>query len=289
VVAARAGDIRLIKFLLAKGADPNLAATYDWSPLGMAAFAYHCDAAEALVQAGAKVNLPDAVLPPLESAIAGVTLNDKGPRGRSRWKLVRYLVDHGADVHDRSREGEPPIFSTMDGQSPNAADMLGYLLEHGAKIDEQYPYIGTALHRAAELQDVATVEYVVSKGADIQARNEHGETPIFMAVREGRPDVRSCLLRHGASLADRDNLGETPLFAAVRTIDKDRVQWCIDHGADVSASNKQGRTPLALLLSFKVEGVSTDGDGMFTEEKFEAVKKVLLAAEQKLSRGPRPY
>ena len=283
VLAARRGDANAVRLLLSRGAKPDLGTEFD-SPLTEACgaaymfYGYKPEAAELLLAAGGKVNRCSYAFSPLNIAISGLVTWAKGPRDRNRWGLVRDLVDKGADINLKPEGGEPPLFATMDGVSPNSTDVLQYLLDHGAEIDQQYPYVGTVLHRAAESQDTAAIGFILSKGAKIDARNERGETPIFAAVSSNTPQVCAFLLHHGASLGDRDDLGETPIFAAVRKLKATAVQWCVDHGASISARNKKGRTPIALLKSFQTEGLSTDSDSVFTPEHYQETYQVLERA-----------
>ena len=54
-----------------------------------------------------------------------------------------------------------------------------------------------------------------------------------------------CLVEHGADVNGRDNVGNTPLFEAVGFSPRiDRLEYLISQGADVHAKNNEGKTVL---------------------------------------------
>jgi len=54
----------------------------------------------------------------------------------------------------------------------------------------------------------------MNAGADIEARNMDGETPLCVAARREKVGAVQCRLRSGANVDARDNLDQSPLFIA---------------------------------------------------------------------------
>src|SRR4051812_44608769 len=81
---------------------------------------------------------------------------------------------------------------------------------------------------------------------DVHARGVRGETYLFEAVRRNQGDVAEALLRHGADVNASDSLGGTPLMLAVITIDTDTslTRVLLDAGADRNTTDNTGATPL---------------------------------------------
>ncbi len=80
----------------------------------------------------------------------------------------------------------------------------------------------TPLHLVARGQNLAPVDssrlvkvLAGEAGADVEARNRLGETPLFAAAAEGNPAAAKALLEVGADPLARRNDGRTPVWAAV--------------------------------------------------------------------------
>lgn len=99
----------------------------------------------------------------------------------------------------------------------------------------------TALHWAAVSGKRNAVDYLVTRGANVDAKDNQGRTPLFAAAAVGRADVVEYLIMHGADMDAQDNNRFTPLDIAVDRRRGDVVKLLTDLGAKTS-----GRlTPLA--------------------------------------------
>jgi hypothetical protein len=134
------------------------------------------------------------------------------------------------------------------------ADRVRKLLRKGANVNAR-DYIGcTPLHRAAFWGHAKVAELLLERGADVNARNEGGRTP-------GLADVVRLLLEHGADVNARDKNGKTPLHHAASRGHADVAELLLDHGADVNARDKDGQTPLHVAAAEKVfESFAADAE-----------------------------
>jgi|HubBroStandDraft_3_1064219.scaffolds.fasta_scaffold148941_2 ankyrin repeat protein len=110
------------------------------------------------------------------------------------------------------------------------------------QIDQQ-----TALYQA---RNAKVAEALIKHGADVNARDDHQQTPIFMQTAGTSLDVVDVLLRHGADINARDNENETPLISAVTQADPTMVAALVARGADMSVRDSNGRTALGNALNF---------------------------------------
>lgn len=94
----------------------------------------------------------------------------------------------------------------------------------------------------AKSEDVARL--LIAKGADVNARDWSGQTALHTAASSGRNEVVALLIEQGANVNAVDNFGETPLYRAVLKGDTDTVRLLIRHGADVGVGDLRGNTPL---------------------------------------------
>ena len=112
----------------------------------------------------------------------------------------------------------PLIVAAFNGRT----EICGLLLAHGSNVNEVEPDTKhTALHLAAGKGDNASVEVLLSWGAEINPQNYAGFSPLHFACQEGHlPCVRS-LLKAGASLTLPDNKDNLPIHIAAQ---KNRVE-----------------------------------------------------------------
>ena len=130
-----------------------------------------------------------------------------------------------------------------------------------------YAYAGdTALHiaAAAHLPDIA--EDLVSRGANVRAKNRRGAEPLHYASDGGpgsrawNPDAQFAvvefLIKAGADPNSKDKSGVAPIHRAVRTRCAAAVRALLVNGADVRIKNKSGSTPLHLSVQTTGKGGS---------------------------------
>ncbi|WP_257265601.1 ankyrin repeat domain-containing protein [Endozoicomonas sp. ONNA2] len=97
------------------------------------------------------------------------------------------------------------------------------------------------LLEAVDDGDLASVKAWLEQGADIEARDEYGYTPLFLAVILGNTEILNVLLAEGASVNVRNRSGQTPLH---RACSGEAVTRLLARGADIEARDNYGNTPL---------------------------------------------
>ena len=147
-----------------------------------------------------------------------------------------------------------------------------------------YAYAGdTALHFAAAAYRRDVAEALVSKGAEVRAKNRRGAEPLHYAS-DGAPGapwwnpeaqyaVVEFLIGAGADPHAEDKTGVAPLHRAVRTRSTAAVRALLAHGADVKRKNKSGSTPLHLAVQTTGRGGS--GSDAAREEQAEIIRLLL--------------
>ena len=74
---------------------------------------------------------------------------------------------------------------------------------------KRYARGDTALHHAARNGDIEIVELLVSRGADVNARSDHGHFPLYCAAGHGHLETTRYLMENGADLEARLSDGKT--------------------------------------------------------------------------------
>ena len=95
--------------------------------------------------------------------------------------------------------------------------------------------------------DLAGVKAAIAAGANVNAKYNYGDTPIYVATVKNHPDVAKLLLAHGANPNAKDaKIGKTALHLAAQLGHADIVKLLLAYGANVNARTKYGDTPLHL-------------------------------------------
>lgn len=134
-----------------------------------------------------------------------------------RWDLPRVtlLLDHAGDA----RFGPDPLYRATNGMAPKreaeGRAVVELLIRHGADVNGRRG-IGsmTPLHMSARRGTAAIAEVLLDSGAEIEARDTNGETPLRRAVNCRQDSVVRLLLARGADPLTKDKKGCTPLDVA---------------------------------------------------------------------------
>lgn len=166
---------------------------------------------EALVEAGADINLPD-------------------PDAQ-----LKLLSSHRNVVDDRDQDLTLTTGATPLMRAARAGDTgsVALLLEHGTRTDIRQLERMTALMVAAGLRQysidtrgkyvteqdaVASTRLILEAGTDINAEEQFGQTALHGAAFRGWNDMVLLLVEYGADISIKDNDGYTPLDTALGNI-----------------------------------------------------------------------
>lgn len=161
-------------------------------------------------------------------------------------------------------------------------------------------YGDSALHLAAR-NGHASVLALIS-GVDLNRRNKHGATPLWLACFHGHKQVAQLLLERGAEPERLHGwLGSAPLAAAAAEGHLPLVQLLVlEHSAQVDRANKNGRTALwsaayeghASVVQFLVErGAGTGRKAKNGHTPFSAavITRDTPAQEHEYENTARPH
>lgn len=100
----------------------------------------------------------------------------------------------------------------------------------------------TALHIVVTRRDLTWITFLAAKGANVNARNGRGATPLQLAVGMGFTEGAELLLEKGARVDEPDSAGETPLISAVHRRDTGLMRLLLKAGASPDRADNSGRT-----------------------------------------------
>lgn len=184
--AAKSGDFDLVKCLVEKGADLDVQ-----DPTA------------------GPVAAPDGLAGALKrTALEWSVIMDK-KEGSTFSKISLYLIDKGAKLNLRDRDGRATIFWAVMGE--NKMPTLKALVKAGADIDIVSNYRQTALIRSTENNFYDMCEVLVKAGANLDVQDYERKTALHWAASHGNDDIVQLYIENGAKLNLKDKNDKTAL------------------------------------------------------------------------------
>jgi ankyrin len=224
----------VVRLLLEKGADPNKENYAGYTPLYIASDNGHYEAVRLLLERGARVDTINNGETALEAAIECKHL-----------EIVKLI----AFYEFAEKDSMPHINQdSIDGTTPEIRRCLDKAV---------LTLTGILLDKARSNADPRTMLAAVNAGADINvALVRDGLTPLHYAVLHNNTNMARYLLAHGANIDARDIKGNTPLHIAIlKQIEKlepnrsDMIKLLLSKGARVDIQNHERETSVQLAAS----------------------------------------
>lgn len=165
--AAGAGNLEIVKALLARGADPTLKANMGYTPYQMAiGTMVKAEIRKAMTSANRRAGAEEAPLPASKRAESGGT-----PGGNGMCDLAR---------NDPANDGRPlsqrPFLKAKDAIWYNHPDELAGLIEDCVGVNDKDQYGQTLLHIAADRDRVPLAKILLEHGAKRNILDRDGKT-----------------------------------------------------------------------------------------------------------------
>ncbi|KAL3417967.1 PFS domain-containing protein [Phlyctema vagabunda] len=278
-LAVETGYDAVVKLLLEKGAEVEAKDKNGRTPLSLAVETGYDAVVKLLLEKGAEVEAKDKNgRTPLSLAVE-----------TEYYAVVKLLLEKGANLEARDVEGQTPLMYTVYApRHLGDFQMQLMVLEQQNKKrlmiahqeqDNMIP--GSNSHEGVrpvvsnrqpgplwgvEDERKAIVELLLQKGAELEARDMNGRTPLSWAVEKGYMAIVKLLLETGAKQEARDMNGRTPLSWAVENRREAIVELLLEKGAELEARDMANRTPLSWAV----------------EKGYTAIVKLLLETGAKL-------
>ena len=148
---------------------------------------------------------------------------------------VRALLEQEVDPNTADKSGATPLWVAIENRHHETAELL---VSRGARVDAAFDGF-TPLAKAALDGNTKATNILLRSGADAEARNKYGATPLLIAAEHGRVGVARALLDHGVAI-DADNDGATSLYMAVQSECAPVIELLVARGADRGSQARNG-------------------------------------------------
>ncbi|PVD37114.1 hypothetical protein C0Q70_04109 [Pomacea canaliculata] len=126
---------------------------------------------------------------------------------RGLLSITRALIAAGANINERDRDGDTPL--------------------------------------TAGMSNIEIAEFLIKQGCDVTIANKNGQTASHMAARSGYSSLLKLLLSKGADFNAQDDAGDTPLHDAISKSETSAAEVIISWPKlDIRRRNKKGFPPL---------------------------------------------
>src|SRR5262245_45998433 len=147
-------------------------------------------------------------------------------------EIIKLLLEAGADANSPNADGQTTLQAVARTGNVEAAELL---VKYGATVDARERFGGqTALMWASARRQPKMMQFLISKGADVNARSTVRDYQRHVQA-EGRPK-------------NLDSGGLTPLLYAARENCQACVKVLLDNKADIDLADPDGVSPLLLAI-----------------------------------------
>ncbi|CAI7651096.1 unnamed protein product [Penicillium pancosmium] len=272
-LAAEKGHASVVRLLIGREANPELADFQGRTPLLLAIENGHDIIVKQLLEEGVegegknsrwnseRIPLALAALHNLDTATKllldkKVDVDGKGafqtPLAKAsehgHEKIVKMLLDNGANV-DGSKLDESTLSTPLSLAARNGhKGVVKMLLDRGAQVEGKEmcdgKYTKTPLEWAAKNGHEKVVMLLLDNDAGLEPKSQGGRTPLLRATVNGHELIVRELLKRGADVNTMNNSGKTPLIWAARYGNETVTRLLLDSGADPNLKDSDGHTPL---------------------------------------------
>ncbi len=139
---------------------------------------------------------------------------------------IEKMLADGVSIDARDEDGRTALMHAVLAEDADP-EMIGFLTRHGADVNiEDTDQKWTALHFAARDQRAAIVRVLLDTGANVDAQDSFGNTPLWRCVMNSAPDfeIVKRLLARGADPNKKNRHGVSPRDTTVNTGNEELVK-----------------------------------------------------------------
>lgn len=180
---------------------------------------------------------------PVTASMASILREAHQMVAADRLSALAFLRSNAIDLNQKDRDGltscavaaqsgaEKCVFSLCKNlANPHVTDSMG----------------NTPLHWACAMVRSKAASVLLYHGANANAVNDSGVTPLMLALNKSSVDLAQRLLEYGADIGMTDRRGNGALHRAVMTRNALAVRFLVDCGSAIDELNLDGQTPMGV-------------------------------------------
>lgn len=195
-------------------------------------------------------------------------------------RRIQELVKEGVSANARGTRGATPLFWAQ-------RDYMGFkkLLECGADPNVVYEDGNSVMHSAVNLKDRRILAAALEHGGNpnLPTGDSSGDTPLYKVLGSDMETV-DLLLKHGADIDARNKLGSTPVLTAASIFRFETVYGLLERGANYTLRDRHG-DDLPIIVARSIGRISP---GTHWASWQQRVFEWLEAKGVKVPRNTRP-
>ncbi|RBR16525.1 uncharacterized protein FIESC28_06934 [Fusarium coffeatum] len=165
-------------------------------------------------------------------------------------QMSQLLIEKSANIESRitpgnqdGRLGDEGLTPLLAAAKSRSIDTAHILVNHGANA-EATDKGWTGIHFASFAQSKSLIRLFAQEGVSIDARTlEQGRTALIVASAGDNPEVVALLIKLGADVDATNNIGWTPLHFAAHGGSGDITETLLKNGANPAAVSLDGERP----------------------------------------------
>ncbi|XP_034049550.1 ankyrin repeat and SOCS box protein 3 isoform X2 [Thalassophryne amazonica] len=268
--AARSGSVKLMRHLIRQGLSVDCQDNRGWNALHEAASAGNKECVREILSAAARSSRG------IQAYVNSLTFEGESAcylaAQHGHVAVVRLLLNADADINQLTNDLSCSLYAAVNGGHKEVVELL---ISKGAELDRPHTAsCWTCLHQAV-YEGHSEIVRMLANVCNLEARDDHKITPLFLAAQYDRQDCLEILVNAGADVNSQAEDLATPLLIASQEGHEGCVNFLLDHGANpnlvcsrdwpqfpIHAAAQFGHNNILRKLIALTDRACDSGDGM---------------------------
>lgn len=176
-------------------------------------------------------------------------------------EILKLVLDAGAEVNSRDHCDRTALhYVAMNAKCTVGVNLANELLSRGTNVNLKDEYGETALNLAAKMGNKGVIDILLEAGADVDLKNNEGHNVLHCLVMNTRfssDDAQVTNILKISQINSQDKYGDTPLHLAAKWSNFPIFRLLLRAGADANLKNADHYTPLHTIILHTKSSVAT--------------------------------